>query len=170
MHKNRITLSKRLTLNYINSIIQSERETVLTGNGEKGTNMNRNMKKLIDEYKRLIERRKPLDFNGSEVGELIDMAGNKDRVDYALDLSYNAVRAGYMAGWKAAKRDRAVSNKEKAVRYDYYMAGVINAFVAVASIYGEITDDLYEAMEQMSLDDDDIRRVKEEANIEDDFE
>lgn len=67
--------------------------------------MSRDMKKLIEEYKRLMSKRPMLDFKSSEVVELLTMAGDKRSADYAIDLVFNSIRAGYMAGWKAAKRN-----------------------------------------------------------------
>lgn len=67
--------------------------------------MSRDMKKLIKEYDQLMSKRPMLDFKSSEVAELLALAGDKRSADYAIDLAWSSIRAGYMAGWKAAKRN-----------------------------------------------------------------
>lgn len=68
----------------------------------------RNMKKLIREYDERVSRRQQLDYLGNELSQVIEMSGDP------LDLAYNALRAGYMAGWKASKKDsRAAARRTK---------------------------------------------------------
>lgn len=67
--------------------------------------MNRNMNKLIDDYERLTDRRPQLHFNCSEIMELLSISGDRNSRDFALDLAWNCLRVGYMAGWKAAKKN-----------------------------------------------------------------
>lgn len=73
--------------------------------GRKEETMKRNMKKLIEDYKQLINQKQMLDFTIPEIEELLSMAGDKNDPDYSIDLVLNSARAGYMAGWKAAKRN-----------------------------------------------------------------
>ena len=70
--------------------------------------MARDMKELITDYDTLISRKPCLDFTVGEISQVVHIS--KDGVDFVM----NALRAGYMAGWHAAKKDsRAAARKTK---------------------------------------------------------